>query len=212
MDGRKLQTNPNPSWMGYSVGQWEGDTLVVGSNGFIDKTWLAGRFPHTEALHMTERYRRTDLGHLELEVTFDDPGTYSKPWVVRVGALLTADTEMLEAYCDHVQNHSLLEHLVGKQSDDAKSAVKVDPEVLTNYVGVYKGLWAGRPRVVVVTLSEGSLFVAADGREQQPLYPRSPVKFNGAGLAYEFVRDEHGAATHVIETHASGDYKYERQQ
>jgi hypothetical protein len=67
MDGRALETNPSPSWMGYSVGRWDGDTLVVDSVGFNDRTWLASNFPHTEALRMTERYRRTDFGHLEIE-------------------------------------------------------------------------------------------------------------------------------------------------
>jgi hypothetical protein len=74
MDGRKLEADPNPSWMGYSVGRWEGDTLVVDSVGFNDRTWLARNYPHTESLRMTERYRRTDLGHLELEAMFRTPG------------------------------------------------------------------------------------------------------------------------------------------
>src|SRR5712691_7598953 len=74
MDGRALETAPNPSWMGYSVGHWDGDTLVVESSGFNDRTWLVGGHPHTEALRMTERYRRTDLGHLEIAVAYQDPG------------------------------------------------------------------------------------------------------------------------------------------
>ena len=66
MDGRELEANPAPSWMGYSVGRWEGDTLIVESNGFNEKTWLS-RYgqSHTEALRVTERYRRRDVGHLE---------------------------------------------------------------------------------------------------------------------------------------------------
>src|SRR2546422_11730720 len=66
MDGRALETDPNPTWMGYSVGHWEGDTLVVESNGYNDRTWLLGGYPHTEALRMTERFRRTDFGHMEI--------------------------------------------------------------------------------------------------------------------------------------------------
>ena len=84
MDGRALETDPNPSWMGYSVGHWDGDTLVVESSGFNDRTWLLDGYPHTEALRMTERYRRTDFGHLEIAVTFQDPGAYSKAWTVPV--------------------------------------------------------------------------------------------------------------------------------
>ena len=77
MDGRALETAPNPSWMGYSVGHWDGDTLVVESSGFNDRTWLDSRgYPHTEALRMTERYRRASFGRLDIEVTFQDPAAY----------------------------------------------------------------------------------------------------------------------------------------
>ena len=76
LDGRPLETAPNPDWMGYSVGHWDGDTLVVESNGFNDRTWLdTGGHPHSEALRMTERYRRRNLGNLNLEVTFTDPSS-----------------------------------------------------------------------------------------------------------------------------------------
>ena len=211
MDGRPLEADPNPSWMGYSVGRWDGDTLVVESNGFSDRTWLASLYPHTEALHMTERYRRPDFGHLNLEVTFEDPGAYSQPWKTRVNAILTPDTEMLEAYCDHSQSQSRREHWVGKISDDEKTAVTVAPEVLAKYAGVYTGFWVGRPRLVEVTFAGGSLYVAVDGKERLPLLPQSATKFNGNGLSYEFIRNLEGVATHVIETHVSGDYKYERQ-
>ena len=75
MDGRRLSDDPSPSWMGYSVGRWDGDTLIVESNGFTDHSWLdiLGH-PHTEALHVVERYRRLDFGHLDVEITFADPG------------------------------------------------------------------------------------------------------------------------------------------
>ena len=72
--------------MGYSVGHWDGDTLVVESAGFNDRTWLdfAGH-PHTDALHMTERFRRRDFGHMDLQVTLNDPQAYAKPWTVSAG-------------------------------------------------------------------------------------------------------------------------------
>jgi len=81
MDGRELEAEPFPSWSGYSVGRWDGDTLIVDSFGFNDKTWVS-RFgvSHTEALRITERYRRPDFGHLQVEVTFTDPGAFLKPW------------------------------------------------------------------------------------------------------------------------------------
>ena len=101
MDGRPLESSPNPSWMGYSVGHWDGDTLVVESFGFNDRTWLdTSGHPHTEALRMTERYRRRDFGHLDLEVTLQDPAVYSRPWTVAVQAELAADTELLEYVCN----------------------------------------------------------------------------------------------------------------
>src|SRR5438093_7205371 len=97
MDGRKLEADPNPSWMGYSVGRWEGDTLVVDSNGYNDRTWLDhDGHPHTEALRITERYRRRDFGHLDLDVTLSDPKAYTRPWTVSVKAELAPDTEMIE--------------------------------------------------------------------------------------------------------------------
>ncbi len=80
LDGRELEANPFPTWMGYSVAHWDGDNLVVESNGFNDKTWLNGKgLPHTDLLRITERYRRVDFGHIELEVTYEDPDTFTEP-------------------------------------------------------------------------------------------------------------------------------------
>ena len=89
LDGRPLPDSPSPSFMGYSVGRWEGDTLVVESIGFKDSTWLdfAGS-PHSEAIRLTERYRRVDFGHLEIEESFRDPDIYSRPLTARVEATL----------------------------------------------------------------------------------------------------------------------------
>ena len=81
MDGRKHPKDPNPTWLGDSIGHWEGNTLVVDAAGFNDKTWLddAGH-PHTEQLHVIERYTRTGALSMKYEVTIDDPGAYRKPW------------------------------------------------------------------------------------------------------------------------------------
>jgi len=210
MDGRALENDPNPDWMGYSVGHWDGDALVVESTGYNDRTWLLGGYPHTEALRMTERYRRTDFGHLEIAVTFEDPAAYSKAWTVTLGARLAADTELLESVCNEA--HSGQEHWVGKVSDAEKSAAQVAPEILAKYVGVYKGQYIQGPRSVGVTLSDSKLFVAVNGGPKQPVVPQSDTRFSGTGLTYQFLRDDHGIATHVVEGHVSGDYKYERQQ
>ena len=112
MDGRGLPKDPNPQWMGYSIGHWEGDTLVVQSSGFVDNNWLdnSGHMG-TEFLRLTERFRRPDYGHIDLQVTIDDPKAYKKPWTVNL-QLLASDTELIEYVCD--ENEKDLKHLVGK--------------------------------------------------------------------------------------------------
>lgn len=81
-DGRALPKDPDPTWAGYSVGRWEGDTLVVDTIGFDDRSWLNGAgYPHSDAMHITERFRRADNDTLELNTTIEDPKAYTKPWV-----------------------------------------------------------------------------------------------------------------------------------
>jgi hypothetical protein len=100
-DGRKLPANPSPTWLGSSVGRWEGDTLVVETTGLNDRVWLdISGHPRSEAMHMTERYRRRDVGHLDVAITFDDPKIYNKPFTVNVTHLLQADTDILEYVCN----------------------------------------------------------------------------------------------------------------
>jgi hypothetical protein len=113
LDGRPLPKDPNPSWLGYSVGKWERDVLVIDTAGFNGKTWLdlAGH-PSTDALRLTERFQRRDFGHLELRLTIDDPKGYTKPWTVTQTMQLAADTELLEYVCN--ENEKDLQHLVGK--------------------------------------------------------------------------------------------------
>ena len=116
LDRRSHPRDANPSYMGHSVGRWEGDTLVVDSVGFNDRIWLPpGRatYPQTEQMHITERFRRPDLGHLEVEMTFDDPGTFKLPWKMkRVSSLALNDYEVLEYVCN--ENNRDIGHLVGK--------------------------------------------------------------------------------------------------
>jgi len=101
-DGRSLPVDPQPAWLGYSVGRWQGDTFVVESNGFNDKAWLdAGGTPHSDALTTTERFRRTDFGHLEAEFVFDDPKAFTAPWSARARFELLPDTDLLEHHCDN---------------------------------------------------------------------------------------------------------------
>ena len=112
-DGRPLSADPSPSWNGYSVGKWQGDVLVVETNGLRDGTWLdRNGSPLTEAAKMTEKYRRVNFGDLEIEVTIDDPKAYTKPWTVRLHQLLVPDTELLDYYCNDNEKDSV--HAVGK--------------------------------------------------------------------------------------------------
>jgi hypothetical protein len=99
-DGRPLPADPNPSWNGYSAGKWEGDTLVVQTSGFRDGIWLdATGNPMTEAAKITERFQRIDFGHLEIEVTVDDPKAYTKPWTVKLSEVIQLDTDLLDFVC-----------------------------------------------------------------------------------------------------------------
>jgi hypothetical protein len=101
-DGRTIPSSAEPTWLGYSVGRWDGDTFVVETGGFRDGGWLdtLKARPHSDALRVTERFRRIDFGHMELIVTIDDPKAYLKPWTVNTMLHVLPDTELLEAFCD----------------------------------------------------------------------------------------------------------------
>lgn len=101
MDGRELPKDPLPTWMGYSVGKWDGDTLVVQSAGFNDKTWLDGSgHPHSEAMRLVERFRRRSVGQMDIEVTIDDPKAYTRPLTYTQRQLLLPDTDLIEYICN----------------------------------------------------------------------------------------------------------------
>jgi len=100
LDGRPLPADPQPSWNGYSTGHWEGDALVVETNGLRDM-WLdlAAGNPITEAAKVTERFRRLNYGNMEIELTVDDPKAYTKPWTVKLNQYIVLNTEMLDYHC-----------------------------------------------------------------------------------------------------------------
>lgn len=100
VDGRPPLVDPNPSWNGYSTAKWEGDTLVVQTNGFRDDLWIdmAGS-PMSEAAVLTERMRRPNYGTLELEITINDPKTYTRPWTVKMVQKIELDTELIDEIC-----------------------------------------------------------------------------------------------------------------
>jgi hypothetical protein len=131
LDGRPLPEDPQPTWMGYSVGHWEGDTLVVDSAGFNDRSWLdIEGHPHTEALHITERFRRRDFGHMDLEMTIDDPKAFTRPFTLKIPKTLQPDTDLLESVCE---NDRSVPHMLG-----AVTVTKLAPEILKKYVGAYE--------------------------------------------------------------------------
>jgi hypothetical protein len=209
MDGRPLPKDPNPTWMGYSVGHWDGDTLVIESAGFNDRTWLDGDgHPHTEALRVTERLRRPDFGHLELVRTLDDPKALAQPWVIPIKFEFDADTEMLEYVC--AENERDRSHLVGKAADDKKIEVKVAPEILKQYVGQYELKLPPHPEdptLVEISLDGDHLMAAISGGAKLELTALSESKFYFEGAHLEFVKDDHGAVTHMLVQAVEGDFK-----
>ncbi|PWU12205.1 MAG: hypothetical protein C5B51_01105 [Terriglobia bacterium] len=109
-DGRPLPVDPQPSWNGYSTAKWDGDTLVVQTNGFRDGLWLDTRgSPLTDAAKLTERFRRVDYGHLEVEATVDDPKAYTRPWTIKLKQVIALDTDLLDYIC--VENEKDAPHL-----------------------------------------------------------------------------------------------------
>jgi hypothetical protein len=112
-DGRPLPNDPQPSWQGYSSGKWVGDTLVVDSIGFRDGLWLdiVGS-PMTDAAKVRERIRRPDFGHLEVEVTVDDPKAYTRPWTVTMKQAIVLDTELVDEIC--LENEKSTQRMIGK--------------------------------------------------------------------------------------------------
>jgi hypothetical protein len=111
-DGRPQPVDPSPAWFGYSTGKWDGNAFVVDTKGFNDQSWLddAGH-PHTDAMQTIERFRRRDFGHMEMQLTINDPKAYTKPWSVTLQFVLMPDTELIEDVCDNERDAT---HLIGK--------------------------------------------------------------------------------------------------
>jgi len=109
-DGRPLPADPQPSWSGYSTAKWEGDSLVVETTGFRDGLWLdAIGSPLTDQAKINERYRRTNFGNMELELTVNDPKAYTAPWTVKLNLFLVINTELLDYIC--LENEQDVKHL-----------------------------------------------------------------------------------------------------
>jgi hypothetical protein len=127
-DGRSLPDDPpQPRWLGYAVGRWEGNTLVVESNGYDDRSWLQEDrrdrrwgFPHTDQLRVVERYTRTSFGTLDAELTIIDPVVFKKPWTTKAAIPLSAGTELWEYMCVPSENEAFNAQKLRPQTGVAK--------------------------------------------------------------------------------------------
>lgn len=195
LDGRELPRDPTPSFMGYSVGRWEGDTLVVESGGFNERTWLDfGGHPHTEALRMTERFQRRSVGVIDLQVTLEDKAAYSRPWSVPVSVTLAPDTDLLEYVCN--ENESRRRTLSGRTDEQTRIVVPAD--ALSKYAGRYvvDGRAAGVPfKTLDVRFVDGELLLDIDGRGSVPMTSLSTTRFTVRLFELEFKSDDRGAIT-----------------
>lgn len=202
-DGRALPEDPNPTWMGYSIGRWDGDTLVVTTAGYNDRTTLdlAGH-PHTEALRLTERYHRRDTGHLDLQVTFEDPKAYTKPWTVPVEFDLVPDGDLIEYICENERDK---QHLVGKSGEE----FRVPVEVLSQYAGRYES--PAVPAGVVVSL-EGNRLMIDSGVGKVPLIAHGENSFTMEGTGVEFSKNASGAVTGMLQHWTEGDRYFPRRK
>jgi hypothetical protein len=196
-DGRPLPVDPNPTWLGYSVGRWEQDTLVITTIGLNNDGWLdVGGNPQTETLTLTERFRRPDFGHLELEMTFNDPKTFAKPFSLRMQKTLQADTVLLEDVCENERDYRRL-----------SGGFKIAPETLSKYTGTYE---IAPGRELVVTVSGEQLRIEDKAHPLDALFvARSETEFlsSVSQVAIEFVKDGQGKVTHFIRTGAGKDEK-----
>jgi len=212
LDGRELPQDPNSAWMGYSAGHWEGDTLVVESTGYNDRTWLEMGYPHTENLRLTERWRRTDFGHMSIDATFSDPAVYEKPWTSMVTGAYTADTDLLEYVC--AENEKDRVHSVGKKSDDTKHAVKLPPEVLSKYAGRYdlraKELTGVDLVPLTVAFEDGVLKLGVADAPGEPMVALSEITFTGFGGYIDFSKNDKGEVRNLVIRIAEGDFRADR--
>jgi hypothetical protein len=201
-DGRELPKDPNPAWLGYSIGRWEQDTLVVTSSGFNDMGWLdVGGHPQTESLRITERYRRRDFGNMEYELTIDDQKTFAKPFTLRADKTLAPDTDLLEDVCENEVSRS---HLSG--------GVKLSSQVLAQYAGTYE---YPQGRAVVVSVAGEQLMVQDSATPADRLFvSQSETVFMSSvsQTAIEFVKNGQGVVTHFVRTFLGREEKAVRKE
>lgn len=221
MDGRPLEAEPLlPTWMGYSTGHWDGDVLVIESNGYKATTWLTREgLPHTEQLRITERYTRNDYGHITLDVTYDDPGTFTEPVQATIDLVNQPDNGMLEVICNESETGA--QHYTGEISQADTEVVQLPLETLQKYVGTYQGMWLGNLITTEFSLSDGQLVLRRTPRYSDTggntdfvdyrLVAQSETAFDcTCGLGFVFTVGEDGVATEVAEVHVSGAWAFKR--
>jgi hypothetical protein len=197
-DGRPLPTDPNPTWLGYSVGRWEGDTLVVTTAGFNDRAWLdSAGHPQTESLRLTERYRRRDVGHMDFEMTLEDPKVFTRPITIKSERLLAPDTDLLEDVCENERSQR---HMSGDPG------IRLRPELVATYAGVYE---IAPGRQFTMTATGDLLFVQGLGEPKLPLLVQSETEFMSTATpnGFMFFKDPQGRVTHVVVSGADGAQK-----
>jgi hypothetical protein len=205
MDGRKLPAISNPAFEGFSVGRWEGDELVIDSTGFKDTTWLDfGGHPHSDSLHLTERLRRVDFGHIQRRITLTDPKVFNKPIAIASDLTLVPDTELLEYVCAE----SPPSLLVGRTEEEKE--VRIPPQILAKYVGVYdfEGPNTFNFRTLTLSLEGSQLFADFNDKGHVPMVVMAEKLLSPRLLGtYEFFTDEHGTVTHIMAHGIEGSFK-----
>lgn len=190
LDGRELPKDPNPTWRGYSVGHWEEETLVIETVGFNDVGSLDGvGHPRSESLRVTERFRRIDFGHMQFQITFEDPETLARPLSISLPVNYMPDTEMQESVCN--ENEQDRAHITGK-SGKLSDGVKLSAGALAKYVGTYGPF--------VVSLVDDRLYLA-----DMPMFPQSETSFDTRWAGWEFSLDADGAVKSLTRFGALGD-------
>lgn len=201
-DGRELPpVEANPTWMGYSIGHWEGDTLVVTTAGYNDRTSmdLAGH-PHTDALRMKERFHRRDVSHLDVEITFDDPKTYTRSWTIPFQFDLLPDTNMIEYVCENERDSA---HLVGVSGEE----FSLSQQELAKFAGTYESATRAS---IVVSLEDNRLMIKMGAAGKIPLVAHSKTNFTMEGTGVDFYQDASGAIISLLQHWSEGDRPYTR--
>jgi hypothetical protein len=199
LDGRPLPNNdPTPWWYGYSVGRWDGDTLIVETTNLRDGGWLdIWGSPLTDQAKITERFRRLNYGTLQIDVTIDDQKAYTRPFTVRFNQRLSAGDELIEFICN--ENEQSSNHLLGKDNGGAASrvTVSVDLKVLDGYVGRYQ---MGPGATITITRQNGQLLGKLGELPPFEMYPTSPKDFyiTNFDARFTFEVDAKGKSTAIV--------------